>query len=46
MRTEDDEENKAIRDSPVSPVGRDGLWYLLAEITLRRLFNQVSHLIY
>ena len=29
-----------------SPVGRDELWYFLAEIALRRLLNRVSHLIY
>jgi len=28
------------------PVGRDELWYFLAEIALRRLLNRVSHLIY
>ncbi|KAG8669244.1 hypothetical protein FPOAC2_08566 [Fusarium poae] len=27
-------------------VGRDELWYFLAEIALRRLLNRVSHLIY
>lgn len=27
-------------------VGRDDLWYFLAEIALRRLLNRVSHLIY
>lgn len=28
------------------PVGKDELWYFLAEIALRRLLNRVSHLIY
>ena len=28
------------------PVGRDELWYFLAEIALRRLLNRVSHVIY
>ena len=28
------------------PVGRDELWYFLAEIALRRLLNRVSHLLY
>jgi len=28
------------------PVGRDDLWYFLAEIALRRLLNRVSQLIY
>lgn len=28
------------------PVGRDELWYFLAEIALRRLLNRVSQLIY
>ena len=28
------------------PVGRDELWYFLAEIALRRLLNRVSHMIY
>ncbi|KAL4781919.1 hypothetical protein BJX76DRAFT_333958 [Aspergillus varians] len=46
---DDDDENdsaKGARDKPVNPVGRDELWYFLAEIALRRLLNRVSHMIY
>ncbi|KAL4923202.1 putative C6 finger domain protein [Aspergillus undulatus] len=33
-------------DEIANPVGRDELWYFLAEIALRRLLNRVSHMIY
>jgi hypothetical protein len=33
-------------DDNQEPVGRDDLWYFLAEIALRRLLNRVSQLIY
>lgn len=49
---EDDDEEDASGDLPkeekiqVDSVGRDELWYFLAEIALRRLLNRVSHMIY
>lgn len=35
-----------FEDEGEEAVGRDELWYFLAEIALRRLLNRVSHLIY
>ncbi|KAL3473647.1 hypothetical protein BJX99DRAFT_194233 [Aspergillus californicus] len=45
---EDDEDqgDEDNRDKLARPVGRDELWYFLAEIALRRLLNRVSHMIY
>ncbi|GFF56803.1 C6 finger domain-containing protein [Aspergillus udagawae] len=38
----DDRQNSLVEGS----VGREELWYFLAEIALRRLLNRVSHMIY
>ncbi|KAF1810728.1 hypothetical protein P152DRAFT_400545 [Eremomyces bilateralis CBS 781.70] len=35
-----------FEDEGDEPVGKDELWYFLAQIALRRLLNRVSHLIY
>ncbi|OAG03597.1 uncharacterized protein CC84DRAFT_860350 [Paraphaeosphaeria sporulosa] len=35
-----------FEDIGTEPVGRDELWYFLAEIALRRLLNRVSHMLY
>ena len=35
-----------FEDIGTDALGRDELWYFLAEIALRRLLNRVSHLIY
>jgi hypothetical protein len=49
---EDEDEDEEVEDEPreikigSEPVGRDELWYFLAEIALRRLLNRVSHMIY
>ncbi|GAB1209583.1 hypothetical protein APSETT445_008364 [Aspergillus pseudonomiae] len=49
---EDDEDDQEAEDengeisSENEPVGRDELWYFLAEIALRRLLNRVSHMVY
>ncbi|KAF7594280.1 hypothetical protein BBP40_009680 [Aspergillus hancockii] len=49
---EEDEDEEEVEDEPCEiaignePVGRDELWYFLAEIALRRLLNRVSHMIY
>ncbi|KAL2872242.1 putative C6 finger domain protein [Aspergillus lucknowensis] len=40
------EHDEGTRDKHNKPVGRDELWYFLAEIALRRLLNRVSHMIY
>ncbi|PYH97784.1 hypothetical protein BO71DRAFT_438596 [Aspergillus ellipticus CBS 707.79] len=44
---EDEEDTIHQRDKHVGTmIGRDELWYFLAEIALRRLLNRVSHVIY
>ncbi|KAM0099070.1 hypothetical protein ACP6JE_006404 [Aspergillus fumigatus] len=45
---EDDEADNEDRQSSLveGSVGREELWYFLAEIALRRLLNRVSHMIY
>ncbi|OJJ50444.1 hypothetical protein ASPZODRAFT_56188 [Penicilliopsis zonata CBS 506.65] len=47
---EEDEDEDAEEDGDhavmTEPIGRDELWYFLAEIALRRLLNRVSHMIY
>ncbi|KAE8151505.1 hypothetical protein BDV25DRAFT_152627 [Aspergillus avenaceus] len=49
---EDDDDEEGFEGEPDEteaghePMGRDELWYFLAEIALRRLLNRVSHLIY
>ncbi|RDW90896.1 putative C6 finger domain protein [Aspergillus mulundensis] len=43
---DEDGNDETTRNKPVNPVGRDELWYFLAEIALRRLLNRVSHMLY
>ncbi|PKY05330.1 hypothetical protein P168DRAFT_234414 [Aspergillus campestris IBT 28561] len=42
----DDSDNSIDDNTNEHSVGRDELWYFLAEIALRRLLNRVSHMIY
>ncbi|KAL4869958.1 hypothetical protein BDV12DRAFT_67648 [Aspergillus spectabilis] len=43
---DEDESDESARDKLAHSVGRDELWYYLAEIALRRLLNRVSHILY
>ncbi|KAL5332843.1 hypothetical protein BJX70DRAFT_96253 [Aspergillus crustosus] len=41
-----DNSDESAREKSAHFVGRDQLWYYLAEIALRRLLNRVSHTVY
>jgi hypothetical protein len=46
IEDDEDEDDGDTGNKLVSPIGRDELWYFLAEIALRRLLNRVSHMLY
>ncbi|KAL4735145.1 hypothetical protein BDV11DRAFT_196595 [Aspergillus similis] len=46
IEDDEDEDDGGTGNKLVSSIGRDELWYFLAEIALRRLLNRVSHMLY